>query len=166
MNILNALQIGWPGYRGCTIKEHLCCLQLCLCSLFKHDRPQVCKIYWCAYEHLILSDKWIHQPWEIFLSRKKQLHCSIVTRDLSSCFFPESYISKRTTSSAWISIAALAFVSVIAVYFYFCSFAILCIGSWHEKACVRLVQIKWYGERIIVFVFESRSDSLHLCGLV
>ena len=60
LNILNALQIGWPGYWGCTIKEHLCCLQLCLCYLFKHYLHQVSKnLLMCLYEHeyLILFDQ-------------------------------------------------------------------------------------------------------------
>ena len=48
-------------------------------------------------------------------------------------------IHQQTNYFAWIRIAAIAFANVIAVCCYFCSFAILCIGSFLlEKACVRL----------------------------
>ena len=48
-------------------------------------------------------------------------------------------IHQQTNYFAWKRIAAIAFANVIAVCCYFCSFAILCIGSFLlEKACVRL----------------------------
>ena len=61
-------------------------------------------------------------------------------------------IHQQTNYFAWIRIAAIAFANVIAVCCYFCSFALLCIGSWYEKACVRLV------------INDTGSEWLFLCS--
>lgn len=62
-------------------------------------------------------------------------------------------IHQQTNYFAWIRIAAIAFANVIAVCCYFCSFSILCIGSFlHEKACVRLA------------INDTGSEWLFLCS--
>lgn len=52
-------------------------------------------------------------------------------------------------------------MSVIAVCFYICSFAILGIGSRYEKACVRLVMNDTGNKFFYLHVLRSETALIH-----